>query len=163
MNPTAAPPFKIIPGCERHVGEIREIWKRFIDYHTPLDPLFTRRPDGHEAFIAFVRQMMMEDTSAVFVALEDGAVAGYTMARVETLPPVLLRDRIGLIYDMAVREQSRRSGAGSLLLAAAEAWLHEKKMDRIELKVVPHNPAGYSFWRKHGYAPYLHVMKKVIP
>lgn len=47
-----------------------------------------------------------------------------------------------------------------MLLDEAEKWFIEKKIARIELKASVKNEVATSFWKKHGFKEYIHLMCK---
>jgi len=44
------------------------------------------------------------------------------------------------------------------MLAKIFEWFESRNMDRIELRVLAKNQIGYSFWKKHGFKDYMHVL-----
>ena len=54
------------------------------------------------------------------------------------------------IDDLFVKEEARRDGVGSALLAHARAFAGEKNCDRLELNVWAFNEAAIAFYRKNG-------------
>lgn len=55
------------------------------------------------------------------------------------------------ILNLAVGRGSRRRGAGSALLLAAEELLRARGVHRLFLEVRESNVAGLAFYRKHGF------------
>jgi ribosomal protein S18 acetylase RimI-like enzyme len=149
---------EIAPAADRHIPEIVEIWKEFIDYHRGIDPFFTRREDGHVNFERFVRGLIGSDDSQVLVAMDDGSVVAYSIARIGEYPPAYTREVHGLICDMAVKSGYRRQGIGERMLKQMLAWFESRNLKRIELHVVARNTTGYSFWKKHGFKDYMHIL-----
>lgn len=60
---------------------------------------------------------------------------------------------IGEIYELYVDPILQGRGSGSRLLAAAEAWLTDTGLDRIELSVLVTNPRAQAFYRARGWEP----------
>lgn len=141
-----------------HVPEIVEIWKEFMDYHRTIDAYFSRRDDGHVNFEKFVRELIESDDNLVLVGLCEDQIAGYSIAQISTHPPVFEDERFGLISDLAVKEGHRRKGIGEAMLARMLEWFESHNLDRIELRVVAKNKVGYSFWEKHGFKDYVHIL-----
>ncbi|WP_019178479.1 GNAT family N-acetyltransferase [Methanomassiliicoccus luminyensis] len=137
-----------------HVPEIVEIWMELMDHHSNLDPFFTRRVDGHENYRRHLETLLGSDSSLIAVAIEDGHVIGYSAAEIAYYPPVLERERYGLIKEMAVRPSFRRKGVGEQMLAYLNGWFDDQGVGRIELRVVSKNVMGRSFWEKHGFREY---------
>jgi len=141
-----------------HVTEIVEIWKEFMDFHKRIDPFFSRSEHGHEKFGEFVKDSINSGEFLILVGLERRRVVAYTIGRIAKRPPVFEDREYGLIVDMAVRPRYRRRGFGEEMLAKLCEWFESRNIRRIELNVVPENHMGYSFWKKHGFREYLHVL-----
>jgi len=148
-------------GRGEDIPRIVEIWKAFFDFHGARDPHYTRNPDGHELFARFIDQQMCEEDSAVWVAVRDGFVVGYCLAKIEPYPPVFIRHSFGSIWDLAVDEAERRTGVGSALVRAAEAWFRERGQTRFETRLATTNEVSTAFWAKMGYCGFaLQVFKE---
>lgn len=149
---------KIEQATPVHVPEMKILWKEFIDFHKEIDPFFSRTEDGHETFGRFVENCMKSDDFKILVAVETGHVVAYAIARKMKHPPVFRDAEYGLIIDMAVKAGYRRRGIGESLLSELQQWFESRNIRRIELNVVPRNRIGYSFWKKHGFRDYVHVL-----
>jgi ribosomal protein S18 acetylase RimI-like enzyme len=135
-----------------------EVWKEFMDYHKNLDSLFTRRENGHLNFEKYIRELIKSNDAHVLVALDKEDVVGYSISLIQFYPPVFKREIYGLINDLAVKETHRRRGFGEKLLLKMFEWFKSHGIDRIELRVSFRNEIGYSFWKKHGFKDYQHVL-----
>lgn len=60
------------------------------------------------------------------------------------------RDR-GHIITLDVREDRRRRGVGTKLLATAEEWLSKQGVRRLRLETSVVNLAGVAFWQRAGF------------
>ena len=58
---------------------------------------------------------------------------------------------LGHIITIDVVESARRCGAGSALLALAEAEMSRSGVSRVDLETATNNQAAIAFWSKHGY------------
>jgi ribosomal protein S18 acetylase RimI-like enzyme len=150
--------FKIIEAKDSHIPEIIKIWIKFMDYHSDLDPFFTRRRDGHKNAEKFIRDLIKSENSLILVATKGDKVIGYSIATISKHPPVFKVERYGFINDMAIKPRYRRMGIGEKMLARIFDWFESKGIKRIELKVVPTNEIGYSFWKKQGFREYVHTL-----
>ncbi|MFX1574693.1 MAG: GNAT family N-acetyltransferase [Promethearchaeota archaeon] len=148
----------IILANESHIPQIIEVWKEFMDYHKNLDSFFSRRDDGHLNFKNYVSELIKSKEALVLVALDEGNVVGYSIALMQYYPPVFKQRVYGLINDMAIKETHRRRGIGGQLLSRIYEWFNYHNLNRIELRVSVNNPIGYSFWKKHGFKDYMHVL-----
>ena len=79
-----------------------------------------------------------------FVVEVDGAIIAFADA-------TLGGDRVGAITDLFVAPAWRRCGAGRRLLAAAHAWLADRRARAIELTVFESNREALAFYEAAGY------------
>jgi ribosomal protein S18 acetylase RimI-like enzyme len=142
----------------RDLPRLVQLWNELMDYHAAIDPYFQKSEAGPANFERFVSSLLLIEDSRVLVALDGGMVVGYCIGQVMTRPPVFKREVHGFITDMTVTSSCRRRGVGTRLLARMLEWFSEKRIDRVELNVVPGNVAGISFWRKQGFGDYMHVL-----
>lgn len=129
-----------------------------MDYHKNLDSLFTRRENGHLHFEKYIRELIKSNDAQVLVALDKEDVVGYSISLLQFYPPVFKREIYGLINDLAIKETHRRRGFGEQMLFKMFEWFKFHGVDRIELRVSVRNEIGYSFWKKHGFKDYQHVL-----
>jgi ribosomal protein S18 acetylase RimI-like enzyme len=57
----------------------------------------------------------------------------------------------GWIYYLAVASDARRKGHGRMMMQAAEAWLRERGVPKLNLMVRSENQAIHDFYRTIGY------------
>jgi len=149
---------KILHAEEAHIPQAIELWKELIDYHSRLDDFYARREDGEINFRNYLQGCINEADCLALVAVEGDEVLGYSISTMSKHPPVLKVENFGLISDMAVKSGHRRKGMGSAMLMETLDWYASKGIDRIELHVAANNPMGNSFWTKHGFKDYEHVL-----
>ncbi len=149
---------EVMPARAAHIGPIVEIWKDFMDYHGALDPFFLRTADAHLSFESFLRECMGCPDSLVLVAVEEGKVVGYALARLQLYPPVVREKYCAYINDLAVRRDQRQHGVGTLLTNKILTWARSRGIRRIELRVLSPNNAAQKFWRKLGFTGYAEEM-----
>ena len=149
---------KIIEAQDSHVPEIMKMWVKFMNYHRDLDPFFQMRRDGHKKAEEYIRNLLKSEDSQILVAIKGDKIVGYSIAVISKHPPVLKVERYGFIDDLSVKPRYRRTGIGAKMLERILEWFESKGIKRIELKVVPTNEIGYSFWKKHGFREYLHFL-----
>lgn len=82
-----------------------------------------------------------------FLVAEDaGVLKGYLNL---TLAPV---PGVGWIADLGVERRFRRTGVGSVLLAAALQWARQNRLQRVVLETQSKNYPAICFAQKHGLA-----------
>ena len=129
-----------------------------MDYHKKLDSLFTRRENAHLNFEKYIKELIKSDNTQVLVALDKQDVVGYSISLIQFYPPVFKQRTYGLINDLAIKTTHRRKGLGEQMLSKMFQWFKSHGLDRIELRVSMRNKIGYSFWKKHGFKDYKHLL-----
>jgi ribosomal protein S18 acetylase RimI-like enzyme len=94
------------------------------------------------------------DTSGILVAEINGTILGYIQLSLKAHENIhmLKARRYVKVQDVAVKQEFRRSGAGSALMKATEAWAKSKGADVIELNVWEFNRGALSFYQAMGYS-----------
>lgn len=85
---------------------------------------------------------LANDASVVLVAREGDGIAGSVMAGFD--------GHRGWVYYLAVAPGYRRGGQGRTLMAAAEAWLRERRAPKIQLMVRGGNAEALGFYEALG-------------
>jgi len=97
----------------------------------------------------------------VFVAEADGLVVGFLSVEWREL----LHHRDGSyaeIMTLAVSERIRRSGAGSLLVAAAEEWAVQRGATAVTLHSRLSREGAHLFYERQGYEKNAYFFRKVL-
>ena len=104
------------------------------------------------------------DTSGILVAEINGTILGYIQLSLKAHENIhmLKARRYVKVQDVAVKQEFRRSGAGSALMKATEAWAKSKGADVIELNVWEFNRGALSFYQAMGYSTIGRGMWKKI-
>lgn len=100
----------------------------------------TRPWNPPSADIALLRR---SGHGVILVAEQKGGVVGSVMVGHD--------GHRGWIYYLAVAPQCRRAGIGSRLMDAAEAWLHERRIRKVELMIRDTNTEVMAFYARLGY------------
>lgn len=149
---------EVIEAAESHVCEIVEMWKDFMDFHRDIDPFYTRKKDAHKNFKTYVQELIQSDDAQVLVTLHNGRVVAYSISTIQKHPPIYLDDTYGFISDLAVDPAYQRKGIGETMLRRMFEWFASRNIKRVELRVAAKNQIGYTFWKKHGFQDYEHVL-----
>lgn len=137
---------------------ILELWEELVDFHSNIDPYFTRSEDSLKVFEKYVRDLIEKETTQVLVALHRDRVVAYSIAEAHQRPPFFEQKECGLISDLAVKSSYRRKGIGEKLLQEMLKWFAARGLHRIELRVLSANEVGYNFWKKQGFRDYMHIL-----
>ena len=62
--------------------------------------------------------------------------------------------------DLGVRGEHRRRGVATALLEAAQSWVRDRGVSRIEIQVAHGNREGQAFWRARGFGDLMDVLHK---
>jgi GNAT superfamily N-acetyltransferase len=131
------------------------------EHYADLTPELFRRPDLSGFAEVLEAELGADDPNALqLVAEVDGVVVGSLDARL--LPPsegaehAFARDhltpRLRIDY-LATAAEHRRSGAGTALVEAAEAWGRERGAKVAEATTYHRSPLAMPFWtQRAGYA-----------
>lgn len=82
-------------------------------------------------------------SSTVLAAVKDGQLLGTVLVGHD--------GHRGWVYYLAVRPDSRGNGLGPELMSAAESWLHEQSVPKLQLMVRTENTAVIAFYKRLGY------------
>ena len=138
---------------ERDVAALGELGAMLMRTHYAFDPLrfLPAGASAERGYAAFLGNMLDSPDAAVFVADEEGEVAGYIFVALEPLSWKELRGPAGFIHDVAVREPSRCTGVGTQLLEAGIDWLRDRGAPRVLLWTAAPNAIAQRLFRRLGF------------
>ena len=142
------------------VDGICAIWCEMMDFHAARDWNFARSKDGESNFGKYICSCLGKDDAHVCVADSEGKIVGYCLGLISKNPPVFERRVFGLISDIAVAEEYRRTGIARALFEDMMAWLRKQGMERVELSVACTNEVAQRFWEGLGFKPYMKKLYK---
>jgi len=135
-----------------------ELWLELARHHQDLDPYFRLRPDARgEARRLLARELGDPDAAAW---LAGDPPAGFCIARIDRAPPIQEEVERAEITDLGVRPSARRGGVGRSLVEAALAWVRERGVSRVEIRVAGRNAEGQAFWRALGFGDFMDVLQR---
>jgi ribosomal protein S18 acetylase RimI-like enzyme len=144
---------------EEHIPGVLEIWKDFMDFHQAKDSFFAMRKGADNEFSNYVREVISgDDTHALVALVNKEKVIGFSISAVKNHPPVFTETKYGEIVNLAIHDEYRGKGIGEEMLKIIFEWFDAHGARRIELRAAAKNMIGYSFWEKHGFIEYLHVL-----
>ena len=82
--------------------------------------------------------------ATVLVGRDDGAIVATALVGHD--------GHRGWVYYLAVDRNHRQTGYGRVMMDAAERWLHERGIEKLQLMVRPDNGAVKDFYQALGYA-----------
>ena len=107
--------------------------------------------DPESGYASFLRWQMQEEDVAIFVAEQDGQVAGYVYAGLEPQSWKELREAAGFIHDVIVDAPGRRTGIATTLVEAAAEWLKERGAPRVLLWTASPNEGAQRLFERLGF------------
>lgn len=146
-------PLEIRTAGPADVPAVVALWREVVEHHAAIRPEFSPTPDAESLHADHLLRGMDSGDRAVFLALVDGAPAGFLSVRPAPLPPVFVGSRTAEITDLGVTRACRRRGVGRALWRSALAWARERGFEEIELGVVAGNDGARRFWAAAGFVP----------
>jgi ribosomal protein S18 acetylase RimI-like enzyme len=121
--------------------------------HYAFDPQrFLAPMEGSErGYASFLAGLLDSPDDCVFVAEDDGRIAGYVFAALEPLSWKELRGPAGFIHDVAVAEEARNAGVATQLIGAALEWLRDRGAPRAVLWSAAANAGAQRLFRRLGF------------
>ena len=158
----ASSPGQIRPARPQEIDRIAALWSLITDHHASLDPLFRMRrgPVAEGELRELLRALRRDPDAEFFVCDVEGTPVGLCIVRIDHAPPILEETERAEISDVGVRPEWRRRGIARRLVEAAQAWVRERGVARIEIQVASGNRVGQAFWRAMGYADLMDVLHK---
>jgi ribosomal protein S18 acetylase RimI-like enzyme len=153
---------QIMEANETHIPQIVKLWVEFFDYHSELDPFFTRSEDAEMHVEKRLRDRIADEDGQVLVAVEGERVVGYSLCWIGENAGFFKERKYGHICDLAVTASHRGKGTGHKLLERILAWFESRHIPRAALFVVSKNQPAVAFWTKHGFRPVTQVMEILL-
>ena len=136
------------------------LWRELMRHHEPLDPHYALAPGADAAWRLHVAELLSGASGAVFVSGEEGAPEAFCSVELRSASSVLSESGRAEILDLFVSPTLRRSGRGRALVEAALAWIRERGIVRVEVRVVAANREGQNFWRALGWSDFVDVLQR---
>jgi ribonuclease HI/ribosomal protein S18 acetylase RimI-like enzyme len=156
-------PVNVRPAAKSDFNSIVEIMAETEKLHVAAVPRVFRTISSEQK-IEDLGHTLADRTTGFLVAEAQGKILGYIQlsARESEDVHMLKARRYVKVQDVAVKEEFRRSGAGSALMNGAEAWAKAKGIDVIELNVWEFNNGAFLFYQTMGYSTIGRGMWKQI-
>lgn len=140
------------------IPELSRFWYEKRTVQQQFDRRLTLAAEGRAAWEQSVALWLRDDACAIFVGLDDRGVLGYSIGWIQSTPPGLLPEKIGVLTDMALDAHEYQGGLGRLLVMAVRGWFAERKIENV-IVYVPHRYAvEQAFWRSLGALEWVDVM-----
>jgi ribosomal protein S18 acetylase RimI-like enzyme len=121
--------------------------------HHAFDPkrFIAAGPHTEEGYGSFLGQQLDEPNIVVLVAVDKSQVIGYTYAGIEGRDYMSLRGPAGVLYDIVVDPDHRRSGVGRALLDATVASLKVRGAPMVVLSTAERNEPAQRLFGSAGF------------
>lgn len=129
---TTLPSLAIAPANDADVADVVALWQACG---------LTRPWNDPASDIAFARKSA---NAAVLIGRGDGALAATVLVGHD--------GHRGWVYYLAVSPDQRHRGYGRIMMDAAERWLRERGIEKLQLMVRPDNAAVKDFYQSLGYS-----------
>ena len=153
---------RVRPARPQEIDRVAALWGLITDHHAALDPLFRMRrgPVAEGELRELLRALRRDPDVEIFVYDHRGTPEGLCIVRIDRAPPILEETERAEITDVGVRPEWRRRGIARQLVEAAQAWVRDRGVARIEIQVAAGNREGQAFWRALGYGHLMDVLHK---
>jgi len=151
----------------RDLDLVTELWMTLAEHHVSLGDTFALRAGARDEVRALLAAQLRDPDAAVFVWERTSAggdrerahLTGLCIVRVDRAPPIHRVIERAEVTDLVVRKSARRQGIGAALLDAALAWVDERGVERVEVRVAAANAEGQAFWRSRGFGDLMDVLE----
>ena len=143
----------IRPAEKRDTPALGRLGAMLMHAHYAFDPQRFLAPgeSSESGYARFLGSVLDSPDDRVFVADDDGVVAGYVYVALEPLSWKELRGPAGFIHDVAVAEDRRRAGIAEMLMRAAIDWLRERGAPRVILGTASNNEVAQRLFGRLGF------------
>jgi len=154
METRARPGVRVRAARLEDAGALADIYMASAEHHLRLDPSLYRKPEWEPLEERYRSRLPSGEDSSILVAEQGGEVVGLVDVQLKRPngEPRMLRDAVSAEVDIAVLPDSRGSGVGTELMAAAEAWAFEHGAEFMTLQVHTANVDAIRFYQeRHGW------------
>lgn len=134
------------------------LWRQMWDFHLRLDRRYELTAIAEEVMAKWFEENMRNSRVLLLMA-EDPTPVGYVHAMIMENPPTVPHVYYGYISELAVVDDRRRKGVGTLLVQSAHDWFKQNNITMAEVNVSVRNAISQSFWRRCGYTDYLERLR----
>lgn len=132
-----------------------------VAFHHNEDPTQFRGPEAAE-HTRYLEERFQDPDAAVFIAEDQGVLAGIAVTVIREAPPFLNPNRFVLLENLAVATKFRRTGVGRKLVEAAVLWTQARDMQELDLNVYEFNHSAIRFYEAIGFRTVSRRMKRTL-
>jgi len=153
---------KIIRASEKHIEELADLERKYMEYHRELDNYFVFKKNISELFKEHTKRVLRDKDQLVLLATMKNKIIGYVTARITQRPPIYEIDRIGVIGDTFVLPEFRNQGVFTQLIEQVIDWMRKKRIKYVEHPVAARNKIGLQAYKNRGFEEYLTFVRRKI-
>jgi diamine N-acetyltransferase len=132
-----------------------------VAFHHNEDPTQFSGPEAAE-HTRYLEERFQDPDAAVFIAEDQGTLAGIAVTVIREAPPFLNPNRFVLLENLAVTTKFRRTGVGRKLVEAAVLWTRARDMQELDLNVYEFNHSAIRFYEAIGFRTVSRRMKLTL-
>ena len=142
-----------------------EMMDQVDDLHRRSLPHLFRKPSGAVREVDYIRSLLEDANTALFVADPGEQLAGFVHVYVRDTEPIPIRvqRRYAVIDDVGVRPEFQHRGIGRALMNKALDWALSRGAESVELSVYEFNHEAMAFYDKLGFQTLSRRMSKSLP
>jgi len=142
------------------IEPVAALWSELSAHHARLDARHALHPGAQREIERLVRAELGDLDALVLLYEQQGGTCGLCMTRIQHAPPIHRETRRAEIGELFVRTEARRRGVGRALVGEALAWVRERGVERVVVRVDTANELGQTFWRSIGFADSMDVLER---
>jgi GNAT superfamily N-acetyltransferase len=132
---------------------VGDLWVQLLDEQDELEDRFGIADDARERWDNDFPLWLDDETYRVYVAEQDGEIAGFSTAHRWGPPPIYEESSEVYLDELYVRPDDRREGIGTQLVDAVSDWADRIGARRIRLQVLSANEPARAFWAAQDAVP----------
>jgi GNAT superfamily N-acetyltransferase len=163
IDKTGASGIEVRPAIKADYPSLLSIMAEIERQHVDALPQIFRASPQNEC-VKMLDEILADNDAVLLVAEKNGEVIGYINLCYKKFGDdamLVPRYYVG-IRDLAVARKHHRSGAGSVLMQAAENWARERGAATLELNVWDFNSGAFAFYQEMGFSDASHHMWKYL-
>jgi len=154
----------------KEVPEIVKLWKEFMKDHREIINSRTKyftvyqemKKSAPDNFKSYVSRNIRSKNGTVFVAEDNGKLAGYSLIIIKKNIPIFKVEKYGYINDLFVKKAYRRQKIASQFKELAIKWFKDKGIKHAGITVHTNNPKAHAIYNKWGFRDFHQELRKKI-
>ncbi len=132
---------------------LADLWTAFFNEQAEMDTRFDAAEDARERWVNDFPFWLADETRRIFVASHPEQVVGFAAAHQWFPPPIYKASSEVYIDGLYIAPESRRQGAGSLLVHAIQQWAEGLGVERLRVDVLAQGQDSLAFWQSRHAKP----------